>query len=178
MDVKDEPDIDDEFALIGSRDPKICITTSRDPSSKLKQFSKEIKICIPNSQSINRVNETRGVPDGLVISHLPFGPTVYFGLSNTVLRHDIPDCKPASQIYPHIILENFSTKIGKRIGKAIQALHHIYKHNKNEIELEEIGPRYEMRPYEIRLGTIDQEEAEREWVLRSFTNTARNKVVL
>ena len=28
--------------------------------------------------------------DGLVVSHLPFGPTAYFTLSNTVMRHDIP----------------------------------------------------------------------------------------
>lgn len=30
------------------------------------------------------VHEHRGVPDGLVISHLPFGPTAYFGLYNVV----------------------------------------------------------------------------------------------
>ena len=30
------------------------------------------------------VHEHRGVPDGLVISHLPFGPTAYFGLLNVV----------------------------------------------------------------------------------------------
>ena len=37
------------------------------------------------------VHEHRGEPDGLVISHLPFGPTCYFGISNTVMRHDIKD---------------------------------------------------------------------------------------
>ena len=42
------------FCIIGLREPKVCITTSRDPSSRLKQFAKEIKLCIPNSQSINR----------------------------------------------------------------------------------------------------------------------------
>lgn len=31
---------DDEYANIGVRDPKVCVTTSRDPSSRLKQFSK------------------------------------------------------------------------------------------------------------------------------------------
>lgn len=30
------------------------------------------------------VHEHRGVPDGLIISHLPFGPTAYFGLMNVV----------------------------------------------------------------------------------------------
>ena len=30
------------------------------------------------------VHEHRGQPDGLVISHLPQGPTAYFGLLNVV----------------------------------------------------------------------------------------------
>ena len=30
------------------------------------------------------VHEHRGEPDGLVVSHLPYGPTAYFGLFNTV----------------------------------------------------------------------------------------------
>lgn len=29
------------------------------------------------------------VADGMIISHLPFGPTAYFGISNCVLRHDL-----------------------------------------------------------------------------------------
>ena len=121
-----EQAIDDEYANAGNREAKICITTSRDPSSRLKQFSKEMKLCFPNSQSINRgnhrmdelvdackkadftdvivLNETRGNPDGMIISHLPFGPTAYFTLSNSVIRHDIPECTPASQAHPHIIL--------------------------------------------------------------------------
>ena len=32
----------------------MCVTTSRDPSSRLKKFVKEIKLIIPNSQRINR----------------------------------------------------------------------------------------------------------------------------
>lgn len=34
------PGLDDEFANVGSREPKVCVTTSRDPSSRLKQFAK------------------------------------------------------------------------------------------------------------------------------------------
>lgn len=32
--------IDDEYALVGTREPKVCVTTSRDPGSRLKQFAK------------------------------------------------------------------------------------------------------------------------------------------
>ena len=32
------------------------ITTSRDPSARLKKFTKEFKLLIPNSQRLNRGN--------------------------------------------------------------------------------------------------------------------------
>lgn len=94
--------MDDEYARAGVDDPKVLITTSRDPSSRLLQFVKEIRSIFPNSQRINRgsavikelveacrsndvtdivlLHEHRGEPDGMIISHLPYGPTAYFGL--------------------------------------------------------------------------------------------------
>jgi U3 small nucleolar ribonucleoprotein protein IMP4 len=50
--------IDDEYALAGIRDPKVCVTTSRDPSSRLRQFSVEVRLVFPNSQRMNRGNTT------------------------------------------------------------------------------------------------------------------------
>lgn len=222
--IENREAVDNEYANVGTRDPKVCVTTSRDPSSRLKQFAKEIKICIPNSQAINRgnhrmdelleackkadftdvivLNETRGQPDNMSISHLPFGPTAFFTLSNCVLRHDIPEVTASSQAYPHIILENLGTKIGRRIFTIIQALfpvpkadsrrimtfkneddfisfrHHTYTKDKGNLVLKEHGPRFEMQPYEIKLGTLEQEEAEREWVLRPYMNTSRKKQAL
>jgi U3 small nucleolar ribonucleoprotein protein IMP4 len=217
--------IDDEYAQAGIREPKVCVTTSRDPSSRLKQFAKEVKIMFPNSVSINRGNtrvdeligscrkadftdlvvlvETRGNPDGMTVCHLPYGPTAYFTLSNTVLRHDIPDCQPASQAHPHLILDGLDSKIGQRVGRILQALypvprpesrriitfanrddhisfrHHMYdKSNKGKVVIKEAGPRFEMDLYEIRLGTMDQETAEKEYVLRPYQNTARKKTRL
>jgi U3 small nucleolar ribonucleoprotein protein IMP4 len=37
---KEDGDLDDEYASAAHREPKICVTTSRDPSSRLKQFAK------------------------------------------------------------------------------------------------------------------------------------------
>lgn len=48
--------LDDEYAKAGVMDPKVCVTTSRDPSSRLKQFAKELKLVFPNAQRINRGN--------------------------------------------------------------------------------------------------------------------------
>ena len=38
--------IDDEYATIGIREPKVCVTSSRDPSSRLKQFTKYVVLFI------------------------------------------------------------------------------------------------------------------------------------
>lgn len=83
---------DDEYRWAGVEDPKVIITTSHDPSAKLKQFSKELNRLIPNSQRINRgnynsrqiveacrsnqvtdlilVQETRGVPGSSFFSNV------------------------------------------------------------------------------------------------------------
>lgn len=38
--IADEVDMDDEYATAGVKDPKILLTTARDPSSRLAQFAK------------------------------------------------------------------------------------------------------------------------------------------
>jgi len=59
------------------------------------------------------LHEHRGQHDGLIISHLPVGPTVYFGLQNVVLRHDVEEKLPnMSEIYPHLVFNNFTTNLG------------------------------------------------------------------
>jgi U3 small nucleolar ribonucleoprotein protein IMP4 len=46
--------VDNEYKWAGVQDPKIIVTTSHSPSSRLKQFAKEVKLLLPNSQRINR----------------------------------------------------------------------------------------------------------------------------
>lgn len=59
---------------------------------------------------------SHGYTDGLIISHLPYGPTAYFGIQNCVLRHDIKDgLGTMSEAFPHVIFENFSTPLGGRV---------------------------------------------------------------
>lgn len=52
----------------------------------------------------------------MVICHLPFGPTVFFTLSNVVMRHDIPDRKNISEEYPHLIFNNLNSRLGVRVS--------------------------------------------------------------
>ena len=232
MEVEDEntavpkTHIDDEYADVGVLPPKVLITTSRKPSSRLMQFLKELKIVIPNSTRVNRGNyvieelselavshgftdliilhEHRGRPDGLIISHFPSGPTVYFALSNVVLRHDLKTkLDTMSEEYPHLIFHNFQSKVGDRVSQVLTALfpvpkldakrvlsfinqndfiifrHHTYeKEDFNTVTLSEIGPRFVMKLYQIKLGTVELEHTQTEWVLRPYMNTAHKRKVL
>ncbi|RLV95412.1 U3 small nucleolar ribonucleoprotein IMP4 [Spathaspora sp. JA1] len=223
--IQDEStaDIDDEYsAMSGISDPKVVITTSRDPSVRLLQFSKEIKLMFPNSLKLNRGNyiipdlvktcarvsvsdviilhEHRGVPTSLTVSHFPHGPTAVFTLHNVKLRHDLPNLGNVSESYPHLIFEGFNSKLGERVVKILQHLfppgvkqdssrvitfvnnddyisvrHHVYVKTKDSVEISEIGPRFEMRLYEIRLGLPDNKDADVEWQLRRFIRTANRK---
>lgn len=57
--------------------------------------------------------------------------------------------------------------------------HHVWeKEGHKDIALSEVGPRFEMRLYKIRLGTLDQAEAEDEYALRNYTNTGRKRNLL
>lgn len=212
---------DDEYRFAGVKDPKVVVTTSRDPSSRLKAFCKEFKLLFPESQRLNRggyvldelvrvcnanevtdlvvVHEHRGQPDGVVICHLPFGPTASFSLSQVVMRHEVPDAGTMSEAYPHLIFDNFNTALGQRTTNILKYLfpvpkddskrvmtfsnrddyisfrHHVYTKTGKDIALEEIGPRFEMKLYSIKLGTIDQTDAETEWISRPYMNTAKKK---
>ncbi|XP_037379065.1 U3 small nucleolar ribonucleoprotein protein IMP4 isoform X2 [Talpa occidentalis] len=246
--------VDDEYRWAGVEDPKVMITTSRDPSSRLKMFAKEMKLVFPGAQRMNRgrhevgalvrackangvtdlliVHEHRGTPVGLIVSHLPFGPTAYFTLCNVVMRHDIPDLGTVSEAKPHLIMHGFSSRLGKRVSwdlgvrartgvggnrlgvhhfpslsqvsdilrylfpvpkddshrvitfanqdDYISFRHHVYKKTSHHnVELTEVGPRFELKLYMIRLGTLEQEAtADVEWRWHPYTNTARKRVFL
>lgn len=61
----------------------------------------------------------------MVVSHLPFGPTAYFGIVNTVLRHDIKDkavLGKMKEVAPHLILDNFTTSLGERTANILKHL--------------------------------------------------------
>ena len=83
-----------------------------------------VKICQANDfTDLIILHETRGEPDGIIVSHLPYGPTAYFGISNVVLRHDLKDkADPVSEAYPHLIFNGFNSTLGDRISDILKHL--------------------------------------------------------
>lgn len=144
---EEELELDDEYSyLSGVVDPRVLVTTSRDPSSRLSAFAKEIRLLLPTAIRLNRGNlilpnlvqsakssglsdvillhEHRGTPTAMTVSHFPHGPTASFSLHNVVLRHDIPNASrgTVSESYPHLIFEGFQTALGRRVIKILQHL--------------------------------------------------------
>ncbi len=84
----------------------------------------------------------------------------------------------------------------KRFDQELLLRHHVFvKTSPKEVQLAEVGPRFELKrgfllsqwqstrlitllAYEIRQGTVEQTEAEREWVLSHYTRTARKRSML
>ncbi|KAG6001609.1 hypothetical protein E4U43_001285 [Claviceps pusilla] len=145
LSINEQLDLDDEYAqLSGVVDPRVLVTTSRDPSARLSAFAKEIRLLLPTSVRLNRGNlilpdlvksaqtaglsdlillhEHRGTPTALTLSHFPHGPTISFSLHNVVLRHDIPGSVrgTVSESYPHIIMDGFTSALGNRIAKILK----------------------------------------------------------
>lgn len=210
-------EIDDEYSYVGQTDPKVAVTTSRDPSGPIKHFAREISQFIPNAERVNRgaadlkslmtlcrnhemtdlviVHGTHGDPDCLIVSHLPYGPTAYFSLTNVVMRRQVENPPPISTAFPHLIFDQLTSKLGIRVKRILQALfpipnpetrriisfinrndwisvrQHTFTRTGGEIQLAEIGPRMEMRPFRIIQGTVEMADSDVEFALRSFIRT-------
>ncbi|KAH8740130.1 IMP4-like U3 small nucleolar ribonucleoprotein (snoRNP) [Cryptosporidium ryanae] len=62
------------------------------------------------------------IPWGLYICHLPVGPTSYFRIRSVKLAQDMKGSAFSTTHNPEIILNNFDTRIGYRIGRQLASL--------------------------------------------------------
>ncbi|KAJ3672679.1 hypothetical protein LUZ60_007400 [Juncus effusus] len=136
----------DEFSSVLKQNivPKILITTCRFNSTRGPAFIQELLSVIPNAHYYKRgtyelkkiveyatkkdftsiivVHTNRREPDALLMIGLPDGPTAHFRLSNLVLRKDIKNHGNPTGHKPELVLNNFTTRIGHRVGRMIQSL--------------------------------------------------------
>lgn len=73
--------------------------------------------------------------DAMIVSHFPYGPTLYLSLHNVALRHDIASYRSStvSEQYPHLIFENFSSKLGERIRDILKFLFPVPKEDSKRV---------------------------------------------
>lgn len=110
-----------------------------------------------------------------------------------------------NESYPHLVFEGFSTRLGERVVKILKHLfppregsgrpvkdgrvitfknvedsvevrHHAFvRSGYKDVVLRETGPRMTMRLFEIRGGTLESREGDREWHLSQYTRTSKKK---
>lgn len=206
-------------------EPKVLLTNSVNAHPRTQSFMKELRRIIPGSvrkfrrkSSIKKmvsgakaheftdiivINEDKRSPNGLLLIHLPDGPTAYFRLSNPRLCKDIR--RKYTEITAHrpeVILNNFRTRLGQMIGRMLGALfhydpefkgrrvctfhnqrdyiffrHHRYEfQNTEKVHLRELGPRFTLRLQWLQDGAFD---GDYEWLLkRHEMEPSRRRFVL
>ncbi|XP_071953365.1 ribosome production factor 1-like [Antedon mediterranea] len=219
----------DEMASYFNRltEPKILITTSDRPRSRTMKFCEQLKECIPNTHVYYRrglalkkiipqckardytdiiiINEDKRIPTGLLLCHLPDGPTAHFKLTNLKLRKEIKNSSTPTEHKPELVLNNFNTRLGHTVGRLIASLfshdpdfvgrrvvtfhnqrdfiffrHHryIFKDGK-KVGLQQLGPKFTLKLRSLQKGTFDSKFGEYEWVhKRHEMETSRRKFFL
>jgi len=194
-------------------EPKVLITTGDNPHTRTIRFVKELTRIIPNSNPLWRqktsikkmikqaqdngysdimiINENNRMPNGLVVTHLPDGPTAHFKLSNVKVTKEIRrDWREISDHRPEIILTNFTTRLGHSVARMLASLFHydpefkgkravtfhnqrdyiFFRHHRYEfknaekVKLRELGPRFTLRLRSLQKGTFDSKTGEYEWI--------------
>ncbi|XP_071725597.1 uncharacterized protein [Rutidosis leptorrhynchoides] len=136
----------DEFSSVlnHERTPKVLMTTCRFNSTRGPALIKDLLNIIPNSEYYKRgtydlkkivdyannkeytsvivVHTSRREPDALLVIGLPNGPTAHFKLTNLVLHKDLKNHGNPTGHKPELVMNNFTTRLGHRVGRLIQSL--------------------------------------------------------
>ncbi|XP_053677333.1 probable ribosome production factor 1 [Anopheles nili] len=198
-----------------SYEPRILITFNATPHNRTRQFASLLRRMVPNASTFRRnktalkrvcksairekytdiivINENNKKPEGLLVIHLPEGPTAHFKISNfrdlKELRRKAEDI---STHRPEVILNNFTTRLGLTIGRMLGALfhyqpefrgrrvvtfhnqrdyiffrHHMYEFDKNgkRVKLREMGPRFTLKLRSLQVGLFDGKCGDYEWMI-------------
>lgn len=140
-----QDEAEDEFAKFFSNEeaPKIMLTTRPRPSGKLFEFIQDLLQMFPNAFFYPRrefqmkqicqfaankkfthlfvLSEKNKVCNGLIISHLPSGPTAFFKVTNVVPSGKVHNHGRVTAHQPELILNNFNTRLGHRVGRFLGA---------------------------------------------------------
>lgn len=206
---------DDEFAkyFSGELQPKIMITTQKGPSGKIFHLIGALIELIPNTfyyrrgrytlQDICKYASNRGFTHlivvlekakqchTLLVSHLPIGPTACFRFSSSMLPKDIKGHGSRTSHFPEIILNNFRTRLGRRMGRFLGSLfphkpsfegrqvvtfhnqrdfvffrqhRYMFSEDGTKVRLQELGPRFTLKMRWMLAGTYDTHHGEFEWM--------------
>lgn len=217
----------DDFSSYFERsyEPKVLITFADNPVTKTRKFGLELSRIFPNAlvkirnkssvknicKSAEReqftdvviINEDRRKPNGLLVIHLPSGPTAHFKVSNVKLTSDIKrDHKEITKHRPEVILTNFTTRLGLTVGRMLGALFHhdpefrgrravtfhnqrdyiFFRHHRYEfskegkrVKLRELGPRFTLKLRSLQEGTFDSKTGDYAWIISNKRHSMESR---
>lgn len=58
----------------------------------------------------------------MILIHLPKGPTAIFKVTSDALNEDLYNHGRPTDHFPELILNNFNTKVGRRVGRFFASL--------------------------------------------------------
>ncbi|XP_019876060.2 probable ribosome production factor 1 [Aethina tumida] len=196
-------------------EPKVLITYTEEPLKKTRIFGRELRRIIPNSVSLYRnnasiksivksatkrdftdilvINENKKQPDGLLLIHLPNGPTAHFKISNPRITTELrKNYRHITAHRPEVVLNNFTTRLGLTVGRMLGAIFHydpefvgqraVTFHNQRDFiffrhyrytfdsegkraRLKELGPRFTLKLRSLQKGTFDSKYGQYEWII-------------
>ena len=216
----------DEFAnyFSGSKTPKIMLTTSKSPSGKIwKPFIQDLLTLFPfwiykkrGPETIDQLQKSaieedftdlivlnidKGEVNSLLLVHLPIGPSAFFKLDGITLRKLIRNHGSPTGHAPELILNNFGTRLGRRIGRMLHSIcpsnpefkgrqvvtmhlqrdfiffrAHRYRFDDTEhARLQELGPRFTLKLRYLQAGLFDPINGEYEWSVGQHTSYAERR---
>lgn len=189
------------------------VTTQRYPSAKIFPVIAELLNCMPNAFyykrghfELKRICEYAGnrgfthlivltekakTPNGLILIKLPLGPTAAFKLRSTMLGSDIKGHGNSTAHIPELILNNFNTRLGRRLGRFLGSLYphkpdfkgrqvatfhnqrdfiffrqhrYMFGEDGKSVKMQELGPRFTLKLRYLLAGSFDTKQGEYEWV--------------
>ena len=207
---------EDEFASIfsGAVAPKLMVTTQRYPSAKVFPLISELLAAFPRAFYYRRqhfalskisewaaakgfthllvlVESSAKVAHTMIICKLPGGPTGAFKLSSAQLTRDIAGHGARTSHAPELILNNFTARLGRRVGRLLGSLfahkpeftgrqvvtfhnqrdyiffrqhRYVFAHDGSGATLQELGPRFTLKPRWLLAGGMDTREGEYEFI--------------
>jgi len=191
----------EEYFKSPEKDPKILLTTNAHAHKQAYEFAAILVEIIPNTTFVKRkrqysmkdmakycthrefthlivINEGKKEVNGMTLIHLPEGPTFYFSIDSLVKRRQITGHGSPTDHIPELILNNFTTRLGKTVsrlfhslfphrpefqGRQVITLHnqrdyiffrmhrYVFQENKR-VGLQELGPEFTLRLRRIQKG--------------------------
>ncbi|KAF2074375.1 hypothetical protein CYY_004309 [Polysphondylium violaceum] len=223
---EDEIQKDELQSYFDGRPPKVCLTTNQKPSKNAIDFSKVFEKILPDAKFFHRrkynikeivdfcnnrdytdlvvINETEGVINEMIISHLPNGPTATFRITNITMPEDIPGGGEMTKHKAELIVNNFNTRLGFTVGRMFASLfpqdpnfkgrrvctlhnqrdfiffrqHRYMFESMEDANLQELGPRFTLKLKTLQKGSFDTKNGEYIHIHKQNMDVDRKKFVL